>query len=367
MNGHTAGHMPSEPSMTAPFTKAWDYMKALLFQPFQIERWLVLGLCVWMAQLFKSGGSGLNFPSGGGGGGGPMGTSNELQQAADWMATNMALLVGIIIGVTLVLIPIILLVQWLRARGEFMLRHNLANRTDLVVEPWKAVAPFANSYFLLQGTIALFWTLLFSITVIANLQLVQRLLASDLDFAGSGVLTALIVQGVVFLLLGILSAIIQFLLYNVVINVMASRRIGVWAAIGESLGLIGSNLGSFILFWLMRIAITILIGVLVMVLMLVTCCLAACLLAIPFLGTIVLLPVFIFERAYSMYAIAEFGDQYRILPEPWDVGGAPTGFSTASQYGGYQAPPPVGPPPPAQWTPPQGPPQPPPLPPQPPQ
>ena len=56
------------------------------------------------------------------------------------------------------------------------------------------------------------------------------------------------------------------------------------------------------------------IGVLVLVAIVVTCCIAGCLMALPYLGTVVLLPVLVFKRSYSLYYLAQFGPAYDVFP-----------------------------------------------------
>jgi hypothetical protein len=49
---------------------------------------------------------------------------------------------------------------------------------------------------------------------------------------------------------------------------------------------------------------------------LVTCCCAGCLLLLPYLGTVLLLPVLVFKRAYPLYFLAQFGPEYDVFPPP---------------------------------------------------
>ena len=45
-----------------------------------------------------------------------------------------------------------------------------------------------------------------------------------------------------------------------------------------------------------------------------TCCIAGCFLAIPYIGTVLLLPVLVFTRAYSLHFLAQFGPDYDVFP-----------------------------------------------------
>jgi hypothetical protein len=37
---------------------------------------------------------------------------------------------------------------------------------------------------------------------------------------------------------------------------------------------------------------------------------------LPFVGTVLLLPVLVFKRAYPLYYLAQFGPQYDLFPVP---------------------------------------------------
>lgn len=57
----------------------------------------------------------------------------------------------------------------------------------------------------------------------------------------------------------------------------------------------------------------------------VTCCCACCLFAIPYIGTVVLLPIHVFTRSYSLYYLAQYGAEFEVIaaepvtPAPGDV------------------------------------------------
>jgi hypothetical protein len=70
--------------------------------------------------------------------------------------------------------------------------------------------------------------------------------------------------------------------------------------------------GSFILFYLMKIVLGIAITIIGMMAVCLTCCMAA----IPYLGTVILLPLIVFARCYPLCFLEQFGPQWRILWEP---------------------------------------------------
>ena len=72
----------TEISVTAPVGQAYERVKQMLFRPFDIGKWFVIGFCAWLATLGESG-SNFNFRFGGGGPGGPPGNFRTIRDAMD--------------------------------------------------------------------------------------------------------------------------------------------------------------------------------------------------------------------------------------------------------------------------------------------
>ena len=92
---------------------------------------------------------------------------------------------------------------------------------------------------------------------------------------------------------------------DIVVNVAAGR---------EFLGLLSAQAGWFILYILFQIVLAMVLGMLVAFIFLLTCCVACCLAMLPYIGTVVLLPIIVFKRAYSAYFLAQFGPSYDVFP-----------------------------------------------------
>jgi len=89
-----------------------------------------------------------------------------------------------------------------------------------------------------------------------------------------------------------------------------SRCLAAWRELG---GMLRGNLGHLVLYLLFRIVLAMAIAVVLVGVVLVTCCIAGCLLALPYLGTVLLLPILVFERAYSLHYLAQFGPDYDVF------------------------------------------------------
>jgi hypothetical protein len=94
-----------------------------------------------------------------------------------------------------------------------------------------------------------------------------------------------------------------------------------WKELGS---LISGHMAAFVLYFLFQIVLTMAIGVIVVGAVIITCCIAGCLMMLPYLGTVLLLPVSMFKRCYSLYFLAQFGRDYNVfLPELPPPTGAP--------------------------------------------
>jgi hypothetical protein len=65
------------------------------------------------------------------------------------------------------------------------------------------------------------------------------------------------------------------------------------------------------------------ISTIVIAAILVTCCCAACIFVIPYIGTVAMLPLFVFRRAYSAYYLQQYGDEFDVFAEAEPEGDIP--------------------------------------------
>jgi len=71
-----------------------------------------------------------------------------------------------------------------------------------------------------------------------------------------------------------------------------------------------------VLYFLFQILLAMGIGAILLVVILLTCCIAGCLMLIPYIGTVLILPILTFQRAYSAFYLAQFGPDFDVFPEP---------------------------------------------------
>jgi hypothetical protein len=304
--------MTNQPvSVIVPVGQAIERVKRILFQPFDLGKWFTIGFCAWLACLGEGGG-------GGGGGSfrgpgpGTRGFRHEFERARDYVTDNLYWLLPLAVGLVILGLTLWVLFLWLSSRGKFMFLHCVATDKAEVIEPWHRFSREANSLFWFRLGLGLAgMVLLLPPAVLALVAGIRLALAEAWTIQG---ILWVIGLGLWMTVVGLLLVIIGKLTNDFVVPLMALRR-GRWREAWKELGrLLAANPWRIILYLLFQIVLALAIGVMLLVLVLLTCCTAGCLLAIPYLGTVLLLPVLVFERSYSLCYLAQYGREYDVFP-----------------------------------------------------
>jgi len=122
----------------------------------------------------------------------------------------------------------------------------------------------------------------------------------------------------VLLLTGITLGIIALFTENFVVPIMYLRAIRCVPAWRQFLRLLSANKLRFIGYYLFQILISVALGAITAMICLVGCCLccASILLVVPYIGTVIMLPILVFRRAYSLFYLRQYGLQFDVfVPE----------------------------------------------------
>jgi len=298
-----------------PVSPALERVKLMLFHPFDLGKWFVIGFCAWLAHLGEAGaGSGGNYNFGNHSHGNGADFRQGLEQAWDYVLSHLYWIVPVAALVILLGVALGVLFLWLNCRGKFMFLHCVALNKAEVVEPWNKFEREGNSLFwfrIVLGLIGAVLTLPFLVTI--AVLILRMVLHGEPDM--SGIVTAAGLA-LVFFLLAIVFAIIKKFTVDFVVPIMFLRGGKCWTAWKEFYGLLSAHPGQFALYILFQIVLSMAIGAIVLGAIIITCCIAGCLMALPYLGTVLLLPVLIFKRAYPLYYLAQYGPQYNAFPPP---------------------------------------------------
>ncbi|MDO8302168.1 MAG: hypothetical protein Q7T18_02905 [Sedimentisphaerales bacterium] len=298
-------------SVIEPITPAIERVKVLLFRPFDLAKWFTIGFCAWLAYLGQGGGGGFNFPGNGfdghRGGGAP-----DLHNI---FGGNLPLILTLAAIVSVVVLAIVVVCLWLGSRGKFMFLHCVATNRAEVSIPWHKYRQQGNSLFLFR-IVAGIITLL-AIAILAgiitglgflmyyNAAPIWMMVVSLVFISLITVVPLLIVIGVFFKLLS-----------DFVVPIMFLRSTTAVEAWREFRPMLSANKGAFTLYILFQIVIAMAIGALVFAAVMFACCACcctACLWFIPYISTVIMLPVLIFRLAYSLNYLRQFGMAYDVF------------------------------------------------------
>lgn len=301
-------------SVTAPVGQAIDRVKRILFQPFDIGKWFIIGFCAWLASLGESGPNFRgNFRSDWGGqSGGPHSFREFMDQTMDFVMQNLHWIIPTAVVVVILSLAWGILATWLSSRGKFMFLYCVALDRAEVKRPWREFVSEGNSLFWFRFVLGLIAMALCMPLLAGILFIVGPMVYHD-NPEQVGIVLA-VVLGLVLFVLAICFWLIGKFTRDFVAPIMFLRRTKCTIAWREFLGLCGANVGHFVLYVLFQIVLAIAIGLLVLVVIVLTCCMAGCLMVLPYLGTVVLLPVLVFDRSYSLYYLAQFGSAYTVFP-----------------------------------------------------
>ena len=290
-------------SVIDPVSSAFERVKLVLFQPFDPGKWFVIGFCAFLANLCQ----------GGGGGGGSTIENVNWGEIREFIAQH--LLVIIIVVATLLLVGFVIwiVLLWLSSRGRFMFLHCVAENKGEVRAPWHKYRIQGNSLFMFRlalGFISLFvFGLLIGIAAI-----LAYVLGRD---AGLAPIIIIVVLTILLLIpLGITFGLIGKFTEDFVVPVMYLRNALCMDSWREFMSLLSANKGRFALYILFHIVIDMAIGAIIAAVVLATCCCACCIMMIPYIGTVLLLPVFVFVRSYSLHYLAQYGPDYDAFAQP---------------------------------------------------
>ena len=287
-------------SVTEPIGRSIERTRTILFAPFDFVKWLKLGLCAFLAHLSTGGGSAFDWETD---------EPIETERSLEWLQDNW----GMILTGALVVVPLIAafmaLVLWLEARGRFMFVDGVLRDRGAIREPWSEYRAEANSAFWFK----------FAITV-AMLLLTIVILGAGLVFAwpqsegGPFEFMSLVAAGVGLFVLFMATALVDLFLKDFVVPAMYARRIGVlegWKVVQEEI--FSAHPGEVFLYLVIKFFLFLVHAAIVVGLVCVTLCVAACFLAIPYVGTVILLPLFVFARCYSLYFLEQLGGEWRLF------------------------------------------------------
>jgi hypothetical protein len=309
---------PNKVSVIDPISPAIERVKVMLFKPFDLGRWFTIGFCAWLAYL----------GSGGGGGGGNGSVqwhqpykSNEHQAeiaegintAKEYILDNLFWIIPVVVIGAVIMIGIGLLIVWLSSRGRFMFLHCVAENKSEVKVPWHKFRKHANSLFLFRIVLGIIGLAIVAVPVLGIVLLIIMMVAEAAPVIVFVPIT--IILGLIVFVLAIVMSLVRKFTFDFVVPIMFLQTASCIASWREFLTILSVNKARFALYILFQIVIAIAIGTIVFIGFCIGCCFCcvSLLLFIPYIGTVILLPLLVFKRAYSLYYLRQFGPRFDVF------------------------------------------------------
>jgi len=134
-------------------------------------------------------------------------------------------------------------------------------------------------------------------------------------FGSARAITITLMAALVATLGAIACAYVSLFLDSFVVPVMYKDGIGAVEAWRRFVPTIERHFGAFVLYGLFVLALVVMVGAGVIAVGLMTCCIGLLLVALPYFGTVILLPLIVTYRAFSLEFLAQLGPGFAILAE----------------------------------------------------
>ena len=226
-----------------------------------------------------------------------------------WIQEHMPLIVGVGLLLLFLLIVTTLGFTWLSSRAQFMVLDGVVRNRGAISEPWRTYRREGNSLFRFRVWFGLFSLLglawIFAVPVLVGMVDLHpslwapRTIAVSL-YCGISLLVWLVGIGVV-----------SMLLTDFVVPIMILHRIPVLQAWKHAIQhLLIDHAGSIALYFLVRLMLNTATAVFAIIITLLTCCLSL----VPYVGSVILLPLTIFRVTYPLAFLEQLGPEWQIFP-----------------------------------------------------
>src|SRR3954466_750079 len=182
----------------APFGVAFEWMKTVLFRPFDFVKWLTIALAAFIGGAW---GGGFNFSRLGQFKTGDFkyNVARQGEWPGNWDVTPWIVAIAVVVFAIVVVLSIAWM--WVSSRGRFVCADCVVRNRAAIAEPWREFRREGNSFFLFMLAVGLTTLVLI---VIAGFFLWGLFGVSDNDGVRIGFVIGLIILGVIWLVFALL-------------------------------------------------------------------------------------------------------------------------------------------------------------------
>jgi hypothetical protein len=289
-----------------PFGEAFELMQKILFQPFDLAKWCVIGFAAFLAGGANFG-LGFRLPSGNWNTPANASSFPRLEHLPGW-------LIALIAFACLIVLAIIVVLSWVKARGVFIFTDCIVRNRGAIVEPWKEFRREGNSLFLFSWLVVLLFLV---IVALASLALIFPMISFGKDTPSHDIGFFI---GLIFFFAVIFFAAVAWCFVSLfMVPIMYRRCCRALVALQESASLMMAYPVPILLYFLFLIVLAIGSVIAACAVTCLTCCVAA----IPYVGTVILLPILVLFRAFLLLFLRQFGPDHDVWAGVQPAGPAP--------------------------------------------
>lgn len=300
-----------------PLSRGWDRMKKALFQPFDLNKWFVVGFTAFLAGL-------LDRPGGGGGGGNKKwdgfhdlnNITDIPSEAWDWLMGHPGWFSLILFGLVF-FISLAILFIWLSSRGKFMFLDNVVHDKAQITKPWYQYKKQGDSLFLWRLVYGFICLAAFIAMLVFFFSIILSMFHGDIS--GAQKVSSIIGMVLLFLTFIIITGYISLFLNDFVVPIMYKYNLTAIKAWNRFLPLFTQHFLYFVLYGIIIFLLIILVVICVILFGLLTCCIGFLLLIIPYIGSVVTLPISYTFRAFSLEFLEQFGPEFTLFDQAEDT------------------------------------------------
>jgi hypothetical protein len=312
------------------FETAWQRMTIILFQPLDLGKWGLLGFNAFLALLAEGG---VSFNN-------PIQTSrqttiqtagaipqvlHQFKQLTSWLQelpSDPWLMAYLCLGGALLVIWLVL--TWVGCRGEFVFLDNIVRNRAALAVPWQRYARQGNIWFAFHMGLMVLTTLAVATTVGALLALNWSWISAERGPSGAEI-GALILSALVIVVLGLIVAIVNFLIRSLVLPLYFKQTMGLGEALLAVGHLVVTRPLSLFVYMVFSFVISLVAAFIACLICVVafcaTCGLVLSVSCFPFIGTLLMslvvcqlfLPILVFKRCFQLGCLEQFGPRYDVF------------------------------------------------------
>ena len=280
------------------------FTKQLLIDQFSFSRWFFFGIAAFLATLGENNisFSNFNFSS----------HQHNTSQFKQFVVEYLPVIIVIAAFIILFLLALSILFVWLSSRGKFIFLDGIVRNQPDIIRPWHEFSTEGTSLFIFRLIVG-FISLGIIVCIVGAILIICLPIFHSEPFSSARIVLLLLC---ILLFLAFLMPLILFnsILTDFIVPIMYRCRIGVLRALVVFKDkILSGHVVDLIVFYVMKILLSIVITICCVLITLLTCC-ACCMLVFPFLNmfvaAMIFLPFIMFMRCYSLFFLQQFGDDW---------------------------------------------------------